>query len=78
MIRQCNRLISARPYKVFLYHPDEVWDRTGYVEQNPLKENLPAQQWEFVVPCDNFPFHKHKDAKAQAEARSRSQRRGDR
>ena len=59
-------VISARPYKVFLYDPDEVWDRIEYVEQNPLKENLPPQRRDFVTPYDNFPFHKRADAKAQA------------
>lgn len=53
-----HSVISARPYKVFLYRPDEVWDRIGYIDENPLKENLPAQTWEFVAPYDNFPFHK--------------------
>jgi REP element-mobilizing transposase RayT len=61
-------VISARPYKVFLYDTDEVWDRIDYVEQNPMKEK-PAQRWEFVAEYDNFPFHKQ--AKAQADARAR-------
>lgn len=53
-------VISARPYKVFLYNPEQVWERIGYVEGNPLKEKLPPQRWEFVVPYDNFPFHKRR------------------
>ena len=53
-------VISARPYKVFLYNPDQVWDRIDYVERNPLKEKLPPQRWEFVIPYDNFPFHKRR------------------
>jgi hypothetical protein len=60
-------VISARPYKVFLYTPDEVWDRIKYVEENPLKEKLAPQHWDFVTPYDNFPFHKK--AKAQATDR---------
>jgi REP element-mobilizing transposase RayT len=51
-------VISARPYKVFLYEPHDVWDRIEYIEQNPLKENLPPQSWNFVSAYDNFPFHK--------------------
>jgi hypothetical protein len=51
-------VISARPYKVFLYTTDDVRGRIGYVERNPLKENLSAQRWEFVTAYDNFPFHK--------------------
>lgn len=70
-------VISARPYKVFLYTTDEVWDRIDYVEQNPLKERLPPQEWEFVAPYDNFPFHKHPEAKAQAEARAKAKARLD-
>ena len=72
-------VISARPYKVFLYVPDEVWDRIGYVEQNPLKEHLAAQRWAFVAEYDNFPFHKQTSpqqiAQAKAQARSRRQSR---
>ncbi len=51
-------VISARPYKVFLYHPQEVWNRIDYIQHNPQKEKLPLQRWDFVVPYDNFPFHK--------------------
>ncbi len=62
--------ISARPYKVFLYTTDDVWGRVDYVEQNPLKEKLSMQRWDFVTPYDNFPFHK--TAKAQAEAKAQA------
>ena len=41
---------SHRPYKVFLYTPEQVHDRIGYVEQNPVKEGLPRQSWDFVTP----------------------------
>lgn len=44
--------------KVFLDAPEEVWQRIHYVEGNPLKERLPMQVWPFVVPYDNWPFHK--------------------
>jgi REP element-mobilizing transposase RayT len=39
---------SHRPYKVFLFTWQDVVDRVGYVEDNPGKEGLAAQQWEFV------------------------------
>ena len=65
-------VISARPYKVFLYDPDQVWDRTEYVEQNPPKEKLPLQRWKFVILYDIFPFHKSKDAMAKAQAKRRA------
>jgi len=51
-------VISARPYKVFLYTPDDVRRRVLYVEENPVKEGLPRQRWDFVKPYDGFPFHK--------------------
>jgi len=41
---------SHRPYKVFLYTWQDVVDRVGYVEDNPGKERLSAQQWDFVSP----------------------------
>jgi REP element-mobilizing transposase RayT len=37
-------------WKVFLFAPDEVRRAIRYVENNPLREGLPAQEWEFVVP----------------------------
>ena len=49
---------SHRPYTVFLYTPDDVQSRIAYVEKNVAKHGLPAQKWEFVVPYDNWPFHK--------------------
>jgi REP element-mobilizing transposase RayT len=39
---------SHRAYKVFLYTDDEVIDRIRYVENNPEKEGLSRQQYEFV------------------------------
>lgn len=77
-LRQCfpnllsphHPVISNRPFKVFLYDPEQVWDRIDYVEQNPLKERLPLQRWEFVSPYDNFPFHKQAWAKADVQARA--------
>jgi hypothetical protein len=62
-------VISNRPYKVFLYEPEQVWDRIDYVEQNPLKERLPLQRWDFVSAYDNFPFHKEAWARADVKAR---------
>jgi REP element-mobilizing transposase RayT len=68
-------VISNRPYKVFLYEPEQVWDRIGYVEENPLKEGLPFQAWDFVTPYDNFPFHKQAWAQADAKARAEKKKR---
>jgi len=51
-------VLSARPYKVFLYTPEGVWGRIDYVESNPVKEGKARQTWGFVKRYDNFPFHK--------------------
>ncbi|HEX3600813.1 MAG TPA: transposase [Lacipirellulaceae bacterium] len=45
-------------WKVFLHSPAEVRSRVRYIENNPLKEGLPAQRWPFVTKYDNWPFHK--------------------
>jgi REP element-mobilizing transposase RayT len=51
-------------WKVYLDTPQEVWPRIRYVENNPGKAGLARQIWPFVVPYDNWPFHK--GAKPQA------------
>jgi REP element-mobilizing transposase RayT len=49
---------TLKGWHVFLDAPEAVWSRIRYVERNPLKEGLPKQNWPFVVPYDNWPFHK--------------------
>jgi len=49
---------SHRPYKVFLYTPDDVRRVVSYIEANPAKERLAGQSWSFVKPYDVFPFHR--------------------
>jgi REP element-mobilizing transposase RayT len=49
---------SQRPYKVFLYTPEDVHTRIDYVNRNPLKEGLPPQEWDFVAVYDDWPLHK--------------------
>jgi REP element-mobilizing transposase RayT len=51
-------VISDRPYKVFLYTPEDVRNRIDYIERNPVKEGLPPQTWPFVTPYNNWPLHK--------------------
>ena len=51
-------VISARPYNVLHYTPEDVWPRIRYVEGNPARDGLPSQHWPFVTPYDNWPFHK--------------------
>jgi REP element-mobilizing transposase RayT len=50
MVSPDHPVWSHRPYKVFLYTPDEVAGRIDYVVQNPQKEGLPRQYWDFVQP----------------------------
>jgi hypothetical protein len=52
-------VISARPYTVLLFTPDEVCTRVRYVQDNPIKEGLPAQSWDCVQTYDNWPLHMH-------------------
>jgi REP element-mobilizing transposase RayT len=51
-------LWAERPYKVFVYTPEQVRHRIGYIEGNPVKEGLPRQTWTFVKPYDGWPLHK--------------------
>ncbi len=51
---------STRPYKVFLYAPDDVHRVIRYIEENPEKEGLAAQMWDFVVAYDGWPHHKRR------------------
>jgi hypothetical protein len=43
--------------KVFLDHPDDIRRTIRYVEQNPIKDGLPAQVWPFVKEYDGWPLH---------------------
>jgi REP element-mobilizing transposase RayT len=49
---------TRAPYSVFLHTPDEIWDRIGYINQNPTKEGLPPQSWSFVQPYNGWPLHR--------------------
>jgi len=49
--------IAGPGWSVFLDHPDEVRRTIRYVEQNPIKDRLPAQKFDFVKPYDGWPFH---------------------
>jgi REP element-mobilizing transposase RayT len=50
-------------WRVFLNTPEQVWQRIRYVENNPLKERSLRQEWPFVAPYDNWPFHKQLNRK---------------
>lgn len=61
---------AARPYKVFLRTPDEVRGRIGYVADNPAKEGLPEQRYDFIQSYDDWPFHKGNFVAVGGEGRS--------
>lgn len=44
-------------WNVFLGHPDDVRRVIDYVKRNPTKIGLPAQDWPFVKPYDDWPLH---------------------
>jgi len=41
---------ARRGWNVFLNSDEAIRSDTRYVEQNPIKENKPPQNWSFVVP----------------------------
>jgi REP element-mobilizing transposase RayT len=43
-----HRIWGNRPYSKFLYTPDDVHGRIVYVNDNPEKEGLPRQHWDFI------------------------------
>ena len=62
-LRKENRRPNDHPvwggpgWKVFLYTPDDFIRTIKYVEQNPIKQRLPAQAWDFVKRYDQWPLH---------------------
>jgi REP element-mobilizing transposase RayT len=46
---------SQRPYKVFLYTPDDVRRVIEYIENNPVKDGLAPQSYTFVTSYDGWP-----------------------
>lgn len=51
---------NARPYARFCYEPHDTRKRIKYVQDNPEKEGLPRQHWDFVQVYDDWPYHKRK------------------
>jgi len=45
-------------WKRFLFVPADIYPVIDYIWKNPLKAKLPEQRWEFVLPYDDWPFHK--------------------
>ena len=44
-------------WRDFVDHPNRVRGLIRYIEQNPIKENLPVQKWAFVKEYDGWPLH---------------------
>ncbi|MBI1375738.1 MAG: hypothetical protein GC159_23765 [Phycisphaera sp.] len=49
---------SDRPYVVYAYTPDDVRRLIRYIADNPMKEGLSAQSWDFVQSYDGWPHPK--------------------
>jgi REP element-mobilizing transposase RayT len=49
-------LWTSGGWKVFLDHPEEMQRTIAYIDNNPIKQRLPAQQWPFVTAYDNWPL----------------------
>jgi hypothetical protein len=57
-LRDPNHPVWGGPgWKVFLDRPCAVRRTIGYIETNPPKWNLPAQEWPFVAEYDGWPLH---------------------
>jgi REP element-mobilizing transposase RayT len=46
---------TRAPYEIFLFTPDQIYDRVGYINANPIKEGLAPQAWPFVHPYNGWP-----------------------
>jgi REP element-mobilizing transposase RayT len=49
-----HQVLASRPYKVFLFTPQETWTRISYTEENPEKEGLARQTYDFVTAYNNW------------------------
>lgn len=62
-------------WKVFQDHPDVIRGTIEYIENNPVKWNLPRQIWPFVKPYDGWPLHPGDDPNSPYARRLRGYRR---
>jgi hypothetical protein len=53
-----HEIWTRAPYTVFLTTPDQVYDRIGYINDNPAKGGLDPQSWPFVQPYNGWPLHR--------------------
>ena len=49
------RMWAERLWKCFLDSDEAITDAITYVNNNPLEEGKPAQQWKFVTPYTGLP-----------------------
>ena len=49
------RMWAARRWKVFLDSEEAIENAIRYVEDNPVKEGKPKQNWPFVIPFRGLP-----------------------
>ncbi|MCE5279808.1 MAG: transposase [Planctomycetaceae bacterium] len=49
---------SAESCSVYKDSVESMRTCIRYIDSNPPKHHLPAQQWEFVTPYDDWPFHR--------------------
>ena len=61
-------------WKAFLHHPDAIRRVIRYIENNPAKERLPMQHWDFVQPYDGWPLHPGHNPNTPYAKRLREQR----
>ncbi|MCY2925712.1 MAG: hypothetical protein NT031_09765 [Planctomycetota bacterium] len=73
-LRPCDHPIWGGPgWKVFLDHPDEIPRTIRYIEDNPVKQGLPRQTWEFVKAYDGWPLHEGHSANSPYVRRMKGQ-----
>lgn len=56
LIDIAHPLWANRPYSVFCHTPDDIRRVNTYIQENPVKEGLAPQNWDFVKPYDGWPF----------------------
>ena len=62
--------------KTFLDHPDAIRRTIRYIQDNPAKRGLPAQQWPFVSEYDGWPLHPGHNPNSPYARRLRGYKRG--
>ncbi len=53
-------LWSSDPYVAFKDTPSAVRTAIAYIQGNFVKHNVEPQDWDFVTPYDDWPFHKRR------------------